>query len=89
LIHSITLSWIPQRSMRTMRIAVASNVRVKFVEKKGPFTLIFCQVVALVFPHRSIFTGLLLVANLFPPFLKRSWLSHRKKRATAEFTEEI
>jgi hypothetical protein len=88
LIHSITLSSIPQRSMRTIRIAVASNVLVKFLEKNGPFPLLFCQIVALMLPHRSIFTGLMLVANLFPPFLKRSWLSHRKMRANAQFTEE-
>ena len=35
--------------------------------KKGPFSLSFCQIVALMFPHRSVFVGLLLPAILFPP----------------------
>ena len=35
-----------------------------------PFSLTFCQIVALMLPHRSWFAGLLLVAILFPPLLK-------------------
>ena len=35
-----------------------------------PFSLTFCQIVALMLPHRSVFAGLLLVAILFPPLLK-------------------
>jgi hypothetical protein len=38
--------------------------------KNGPFSLTFCQIVALMLPHRSQFEGLLLVAILFPPLLK-------------------
>jgi len=34
------------------------------------FSLTFCQIVALMLPHRSVFAGLLLVAILFPPLLK-------------------
>jgi hypothetical protein len=44
--------------------------REKVVEKNGPFALSFYQVVALMLPHRSRFAGLLLVAILFPPWLK-------------------
>lgn len=32
-----------------------------------PFSLLFCQMVALMLPHRSWLAGLLLVAILFPP----------------------
>jgi hypothetical protein len=39
----------------------------------GPFSLIFCQIVALMLPHRSVFAGCLLVAILVPPLLK--WLA--------------
>jgi hypothetical protein len=47
------------------------NGREKVVEKNGPFSLTLCQIVAyLMFPHRSVFAGLLLVAILFPPLLK-------------------
>jgi hypothetical protein len=31
------------------------------VEKNGPFSLLFCQIVALMLPHRNVFAGLLLV----------------------------
>jgi len=44
--------------------------RENVVEKKSPFSLTFCQIVALMLPHRSLFAGLLLVAILFPPLLK-------------------
>jgi hypothetical protein len=64
------------------------NGREKVVEKNWVFPLLFCQIVALMLPHRSVFAGLLLVAILFPPWLKWSWLSHRKRRANAHFTEE-
>jgi len=46
------------------------NGREKVVEKNGPFSLLFSQIVALMLPHRSWFAGLLLVAILFPPLLK-------------------
>ena len=55
----------------------------KVVAKNGPFSLTFCQIVALMLPHRSVFAGLLLVAIFLPPLLKWRWLSHRKKRANA------
>jgi hypothetical protein len=42
----------------------------KVVEKNRPFSLVFSQIVALMLPHRSVFAGLLLVAILFPPWLK-------------------
>jgi hypothetical protein len=38
------------------------NGREKIVEKNGPFSPTFCQIVGLMLPHRSVFTGLLLVA---------------------------
>jgi hypothetical protein len=31
----------------------------------GPFSLTFCQIVALMFPHRSVPMGLLLVSVAF------------------------
>ena len=34
------------------------------------FLLPFCQIVALMLPHRIVFAGLLLVAILCPPLLK-------------------
>ena len=43
------------------------NGREKVVEKNGPFSLVFSQIVALMLPHRSVFAGCLLVAILFPP----------------------
>jgi hypothetical protein len=46
------------------------NGREKVVAKNGPFSLTFCQIVALMLPHRSVFAGCLLVAILFPPLLK-------------------
>jgi hypothetical protein len=46
------------------------NGREKVMAKKGPFSLAFCQIAALMLPHRSVFAGLLLVAILFPPLLK-------------------
>jgi len=44
--------------------------RENVAEKNGPFSLTFCQIVALMLPHRSWFAGFLLVAILFPPLLK-------------------
>jgi hypothetical protein len=41
------------------------NGREKVVEKNGPFSLTFCQIVALMLPHRSRFAGL-----LFPALMK-------------------
>lgn len=38
--------------------------------EEGPFSLWFCQIVALMFPHRSVFAGLLLVTMMFPPLWK-------------------
>jgi hypothetical protein len=43
------------------------NGREKVVEKNGPFSLTFCQIVALMLPHRSVFAGCLFVVILFPP----------------------
>jgi len=43
---------------------------VNVVEKNGPFSLWFRQIVALMVLHRSVCTGLLLVPILFPPLLK-------------------
>jgi hypothetical protein len=45
--------------------------REKVVEKNGPFSLLFCQIVALMLPHRSVFAGCLLVAILFPCILNK------------------
>jgi hypothetical protein len=42
----------------------------KVVAKNGPLSLVFCQIVALMLPHRSVFAGCLFVAILFPPLLK-------------------
>jgi hypothetical protein len=64
------------------------NGRENVVAKNGPFSLVFSQIVALMLPHRSVFAGLLLVAIVFPPWLKYSGLSHRKRRAHALFIEE-
>jgi hypothetical protein len=33
------------------------NGREKVVEKKGPFSLTFCQIVALMLPHPRMFAG--------------------------------
>jgi hypothetical protein len=41
------------------------------VAKNGPFSLTFCQIVALMLPHRSVVAGRLdelLVAMVFPPY---------------------
>jgi hypothetical protein len=49
------------------------NGREKVVAKNGHFSLTFCQMVALMLPHRSVVAGRLdklLVAILFPPLLK-------------------
>ncbi|MDR4469870.1 MAG: hypothetical protein MRJ68_16495 [Nitrospira sp.] len=46
------------------------NGREKVVAKNGPFSLVFCQIVALMFPHRSVVAGRLdwwLVAVVCPP----------------------
>jgi hypothetical protein len=46
------------------------NGREKVVAKNGPFSLTFCQIVALMFPHRSVVAGCLdelLLAISFPP----------------------
>ena len=43
------------------------------VAKNGPFSLTFCQIVALMFPHRSVVAGRLdelVVAMVFPPCVK-------------------
>jgi hypothetical protein len=49
------------------------NGREKVVAKNGPFSLVFSQIVALMFPHRSVVAGRLdgcfLVAILFPPLV--------------------
>ncbi len=48
------------------------NGREKVVVKNGPFSLIFCQTVALMLPHRSVVAGRLdevLVAILFTSFV--------------------
>src|SRR5262249_17648537 len=47
------------------------NGREKVVAKNDPFSLTFCQIVALMLPHRSVWVGfLLLVAILFPPLFE-------------------
>jgi hypothetical protein len=46
------------------------KVREKVVAKNGPFSLMFCQIVALMFPHRSVVAGRLdelLVTMVLPP----------------------
>jgi len=40
------------------------------VEKNGPFSLTFCQIVALMRAVSRVVAGWLLVAILFPPLLK-------------------
>ena len=60
----------------------------KGCREERAFSLTFCQIVALVLPHRSVFAGLLLVAILFLPLLNWNWLSHGKRRAKAHLTEE-
>ena len=59
-----------ERSLVAPCAGLILNGREKVVEKKGPFSLMFSQIVALMFPHRSVFAGLLLVAIFFPPLLK-------------------
>jgi hypothetical protein len=46
------------------------NGQENVVAKNGPFSLTFCQIVALMLRHRSVLAGLLLVAILFPPLLE-------------------
>jgi hypothetical protein len=50
------------------RAVRAEKGRYVVVEKKGPFSPMFCQIVALTFPHQSVLAGFLLVALLFPSF---------------------
>jgi hypothetical protein len=58
------------------------NGREKVVEKNGPFSLTFCQIVALMLPHRSLFAGgLLLGACPILTFLLRRTICDHLRRA--------
>ena len=46
------------------------NGREKVVEKNGPFSLTFFQIVALMLPHRSVVTGLLFGSHLMSSFVE-------------------
>lgn len=58
--------------------------------KNGPFSLTLCQIMALMFPHRSVVAGRLdelWVALFFPPL----WIfkiSLSREEETAQFTQE-
>jgi hypothetical protein len=58
------------RTRCAIRRTDSLNGREKVVAKNGPFSLTFCQIVALMLLHRSVFAGCLLVAILFPPFVE-------------------
>jgi len=51
------------RSLRPNKVAFylsparSLNSTGKCLEKSGPFSLTFCQIVALMFPHRSVVAG--------------------------------
>jgi hypothetical protein len=54
------------------------NGREKVVEKNGPFSLTFCQIVALMLPHRSVFAGVLLLGAcpILTVLLRRTICDH-------------
>jgi hypothetical protein len=60
------------------------NGRAKLVAKNGPFSLTFCQIVALILPQRSVLVGLL-VAILFPPLFEMKLALSREEESQCTF----
>jgi hypothetical protein len=60
----------------------------KDVEKNGPFSLMFSQIVALTIPRRSVVAGLFLVAIWFPPLFEMKLALLREEESQCTFQKE-
>jgi len=63
------------------------NGREKVVAKNGPFSLTFCQMVALMLPHRSVFAGFV-GSHLVSSFVEMKLALSQEEESHAQFTEE-
>jgi hypothetical protein len=66
------------------------NGREEVVAKNGPFSLTFCQIVALMVPHRIMVAGRLddvLVTMVFPSCVPSKYVPRERIRITGQVTE--